>query len=475
MSVNPGSNPPPSPTPPHDEEPGRTNGVRRLSTNMRRYSEVAWSKVRQAREADGAGTTGLHRLLDVHAASVAGDAMVAVALAQTVFFNVPLGEARTRVALYLGITMLPFALLAPLVGPVLDRFRHGRRYALATTMLARGFLCWTLADQWNSWTLYPAALGILVMSRAYGVARSAAVPRLLPPQLTLVEANARGSMAGIISGAVGGGIAVALSWLGPQWSLRGAMVVFVVAMVLSLRLPPRADSQPPESVPRIFQLPGRKTQPRLFDTPIWTALVATGTLRAAYGFATLFFAFRTRIDEFFGLPSTAALAIIAGGLGVGTFLSTAIGTKLKLRQPLRLHLVGVIATGAMCGLAALWYGLLTATLLTFVIALSCGLCKLGVDALIQRRVHEEHRSSAFAHSETFLQLAWVAGGIVGLIPVSGPVGLTLATAGCAVALVRVMLWLKTIRGAPAQHQRPARHATSQAHSPAPDQNPVSDG
>ena len=121
------------------------------------------------------------RLLDLHAASCAGDTLITIGLAGTIFFTVPLGEARGRVALYLLVTMVPFALLAPVVGPLLDRFRHGRRYALAATMLGRALLAWMIADNIVGFGLYPAAFGVLALSRAYGVARSAAVPRLLPP------------------------------------------------------------------------------------------------------------------------------------------------------------------------------------------------------------------------------------------------------------------------------------------------------
>ncbi len=49
------------------------------------------------------------RLLDLHAASCAGDTLVTMGLARPIFFNVPVGEARGRVALYLLITMAPFA------------------------------------------------------------------------------------------------------------------------------------------------------------------------------------------------------------------------------------------------------------------------------------------------------------------------------------------------------------------------------
>ena len=82
----------------------------------------------------------------MHAFNTAGDAAVAISLAGTLFFQVPTGEARGQVALFLGLTMLPFAIVAPLIGPFLDRFSHGRRWAIGATMAIRAFLCWVLGD-----------------------------------------------------------------------------------------------------------------------------------------------------------------------------------------------------------------------------------------------------------------------------------------------------------------------------------------
>ena len=97
------------------------------------------------RAAEGAGESGLSRLIELHAFNAAGDAAVAISLAGTLFFQVPTGEARGQVALFLGLTMLPFAIVAPLIGPFLDRFSHGRRGRSASTMAIRAFLCWVLA------------------------------------------------------------------------------------------------------------------------------------------------------------------------------------------------------------------------------------------------------------------------------------------------------------------------------------------
>lgn len=430
-----------APAAPPTVAPRRFIGLRRFGRRFASLGGKGWGRIRKARDADGAAQTGLHRLIDLHAASVAGDAMIAVALAGTIFFNLPVGEARLKVGLYLLVTMAPFALLAPMVGPILDRFRHGRRYALATTMLARAFLAWLIADQLDTWLLYPAAFGVLVLSRAYGVARSAAVPRLLPPRLTLVEANARGSLAGTLAAGIAGGLAIMLAQFGGQWALRGAAVVFAVGMIVALRLPPLTDSQRPETLPRIFQLPGHRSTVRLFSTEIWTAVVATSALRALYGFLTLYFAFRTREDDL-GPSATVALGIVVGALGLGTLTATVVGTRLKLRHPLRLHLGAVLVATGCCAIAAVTYSLPAAAALAFVTAAASGLCKFGVDAVIGEGVSEDHRASAFGHSETLLQLAWVLGGSIGLIPLAGHWGLGLA-AGCVgvAALTASRLWV----------------------------------
>lgn len=129
---------------------------------------------RRATTASGAGRSGLANLIELSAVNSAGDALVAVALAGTLFFDVPVDEARGRVALYLLVTMAPFAIVAPLVGPALDRMRSGRRYAIAGTLALRGVLCWALAGAvitGDSVTLFPAAFGVLVLNKAYSVSR----------------------------------------------------------------------------------------------------------------------------------------------------------------------------------------------------------------------------------------------------------------------------------------------------------------
>ena len=198
----------------------------------------------RASEAEGAGESGLHRLIQMHVFNTAGDAAVAISLAGSLFFQVPSGEARDQVALFLGLTMLPFAIVAPLIGPFLDRFAHGRRWAIGATMAIRAFLCWALASSIESGSalVFAAALGVLVSSKAYGVTRAAAVPRLLPRDFTLVKANGRVSLSGIVGASVSAPIAALAALAGPEWSLRYATALFVIATVCAIRLPAEVDS-----------------------------------------------------------------------------------------------------------------------------------------------------------------------------------------------------------------------------------------
>jgi hypothetical protein len=206
--------------------------------------------------ASGAGRTGLASLIELTAASSLGDAFVAVALAGTLFFSVSVDQARTKIAVALLITMAPFAVLAPFIGPMLDKVQQGRRFILAGTLLARGLLCWGMAGavQHNDVvTLLPAAFGVLVLQKAFGVTRSAIAPRLLPAEITLVTANSRSALASLIASTVGGGAAAGIAVLagggeeGATWVLRIGTLAYLAAMALCLRLPDGVDS--PLAVP----------------------------------------------------------------------------------------------------------------------------------------------------------------------------------------------------------------------------------
>ena len=213
-------------------------------------SRGAGRVVQRMTGASGARRTGLSSLIELTAAGSVGDAFVAVALAGTLFFNASVSQARSQVAIALLVTMAPFAVLAPFIGPLLDRLQQGRRFILAGTLLARGALCWGMAGAvfyHDSVTLLPAAFGVLVMQKAYGVTRSAITPRLLPREITLVTANARTGLASLIASTLGALLAAGLEYVigggsgGAAWVLRAGTVIYLAAMALCFRVPEQVD------------------------------------------------------------------------------------------------------------------------------------------------------------------------------------------------------------------------------------------
>jgi MFS family permease len=427
-----------------------------------------WFK--RSTRAEGADASGLASLIDVHAIHSAGDALLTVALANTLFFSVAVDQARSRVALYLLVTMAPFAIVAPVIGPLLDRFRHGRRYALAATLVLRGFLAWVMADAVGSkggFELYPAAFGALVCSKAYGVSRSAVVPRVLPPNVTLVRGNARLTLWGVLTATVAAPIGQGLSWLTgtPAWTLRLTTLVYFTGCVFAIRLPSRVDSSEGES--RLRERPRRRASApaerhdgqlhprphRLSDLyrrllpplrgvgpRMATMLRACAGLRAFTGFLTIFLAFLIRSRPLGVFIPGVDLGIIVAAAALGSVLGITLGAWLKPRQPEILAIVSLGAAAILGVVTAVWFGLLTAALAILVANIAQSLSKLGLDSVIQRDAVENVRTSAFARSETVLQLSWVSGGFLAIVlPSNGSLGLALGSA------VLVTVLLATVR------------------------------
>ncbi len=436
-------------------------GVAGVARATGRAGRFTLRQARRATNAEGAGTSGLSRLIELHAFNAAGDAAVAISLAGTLFFQVPTGEARGQVALFLGLTMLPFAIVAPLIGPFLDRFSHGRRWAIGATMAVRAFLVWVLAtavvDE-STW-MFPAALGCLVASKAYGVTRAAAVPRVLPDNLTLVKANARLSIAGLVGAAVSAPLAGLAAYAGSEWALRYAFVLFVLATIWAIRLPPQVDSDVGEGhavlVPGSGQPGPRRGRPRMrIPGTMAFALRANCGPRWLSGFLTMFMAFLLRENPIGDWRPVVLLGIVIGAAGLGNAIGIGLGSQLKNLNPRVTVVIALLADAVMVLLAALFYGVLTLALLGLVTGLAQSLAKLSLDSTIQRDVHERVRTSAFARSDTTLQLAWVIGGFVGIaMPLIPHLGLAVA---CAV----LAAWTVFVLGSgPVQRRRTTVPAT----------------
>jgi MFS family permease len=419
----------------------------------------------------GAGESGLARLIHLQFLAAAGDAAVAVSLAGTLFFTLPTDQARPQVAQFLLLTMAPFAVVAPFIGPFLDRFRHGRRWAIGVTLALRGFLCWVLADaiaDHSGW-VFPCALGGLVASKAFTVTRASAVPRLLPDGFTLVNANSRISMANVGGAAVGGVIAAGIAQAGSEWSLRFGFMIFVGATVLAILLSPKVDSSAGER--DIGSVLAPPTGPSVITEPVKSESSGVGRAAGATegrvqrrfrsltpsvrnglrcvmgarlmtGFLTFFLAFLLREQPSGNLDSTVLLAIVVAAAGVGNTLGTVAGNLGKNIAPEKIGLTVLFIDVALAISTAVFYSTVTVILLGLIAGFCAQLAKLSYDALVQRDVSEVVRTSVFARSETVFQICWVFGGALGI---SLPLIPQLGFGVIAVLLSALLVWTLVAR------------------------------
>jgi hypothetical protein len=118
------------------------------------------------------------RLALTHVLMTAGDTLFAVSLAGSLFFSISPTAAKDKVLLYLLLTMGPFAIVAPALGPLIDRSRGARRAMVVTSALGRAVLCPFVARDIHSLLLFPEAFVMLVLSKVYLVTKGALVPEM---------------------------------------------------------------------------------------------------------------------------------------------------------------------------------------------------------------------------------------------------------------------------------------------------------
>jgi hypothetical protein len=366
-------------------------------------------------------------------ANVAGDTLVAVALAGTLFFDVPSAEARDKVALYLLITLAPFAVVAPVLTAVFGRFPGAYRAVLTAAAALRGLLAVVMAFGLQTLWLFPLAFGMLVLSRLYGISKSSMLPVALPEPVALVAANAQLARFGIYAGAVAGAVGVGLAQLDSALVLVVAAVCFTFAAFTGLGLPdPRlaaagggAQRGPAPSRAAFIQ----------YQRSLRLSRLATAVVRLLNGFLLALLAF-----EFKEGGSALDFSALIGAAGVGFGLASVVSPWLErhLREePMVVAALAVEAAAAF--VAGQFFSLGAAAGLAGAAGLAWGTAKFGFDGLLQSVVHPARRGGAFTRAETLFQLAWVVGAVLPVgMPIPAEVGLAVA-GGVALAAQTVFV------------------------------------
>ena len=411
--------------------------------------DAGWQPLRKPRR--GGGPLGLSRspfsrLAVVHILAVAGDTLVTMALAGSLFFSISPQAARGRVALYLLLTVAPFAVVAPLLSPVIDRSRGGRRALVIAGAASRAVVCLSMATHLDGLMLFPEAFAVLVLSKAHMVTKSALVPNTVSGEGELVAANSRLAVLSVLAGfvaAIPGVIVLKIGFLGAPWVVRLAALTFAITAIAGFRL-----TRPARDEDRITAPDAAEAE--LHAASVRMAATAMGVLRAVVGFLTFLVAFEFRHQDapawWFGVVLATSMA--------GSFVGAAAAPRLRRRLAEERILQGSLGMVVGLGLLTLWMGGLAGfAVLAGAVGIAASAGKLAFDSIVQRDAPDAVRGRTFARFETRFQLAWVAGAALPVafrIPSGMGMGVLALTAALALSS-----YLAGLRALHHHHELPA--------------------
>lgn len=388
----------------------------------RRTARAALRKVDEVFSQNG---PVFRRLAVSWSGSVAGDTLVAVALAGTLFFSVPSSEARGNVVLYLLITLAPFTFVTPVIGGLFARYPRIYRGTLTVSSFLRAVLAVVMMLGLTTIWLYPLAFAMLVLSRLYGISKSSLLPVALPEPTALVSANALLAKIGILAGAVVLPLGVLAAQIDPAVALAISAVFFAVSTVTSVGLP---DPLAAREQSDILDTPWPRRAPAS-PRALRLSRLATAGVRLLNGFLLLLLAFEFRATDARAFDFGALIAAGGAGYGLASMISPVLERRIR-EEPMVVAALAIEAAAAF--IAGQFFGLAAAAALAAAAGLAWGTAKFAFDAMLQASVAPEETGRAFTRSETLFQLAWVVGAII-------PVGFAIdAKVGLAVAGVAAL-------------------------------------
>ena len=412
------------------------------------------SRLRKIFHVAGSALSGLFdqsqpfgRFALVHVIQAAGSGLIAISLAGSLFFSITPDAAKTKILVYLALTIAPFALVGPALSPLLDRGLQARRASVALANGGSAILCFFMAQDVHNLWLFPEAFFVLVLGKLYVVAKAALVPQIVRGGDDLASTNAKLSVLASLGGFCITPIGVGLLQLGASWVLRFGIVVFAAGTVAAYRLPR------PESVRTLADPSGAPakatsgTQPahykevvrerRRLGLPIYSGGVVSGlnamsVARGTVGFVEFFLAFALRKEH----AATWWFGLLVVAVGAGSLVGSMIVPRLRRfwseRQIISFALA-LMAGGALG--AGLINGRWAQVALTFVVGIGPTSARAALDSIIQHNVPPALLGRTFGRIETRLQLIWVLASLVAVV-ISMPlrIGDGVVTVACLAAL-----------------------------------------
>jgi len=196
---------------------------------------------------------GFRRLLGIRLLSQGADGVYQVALATYVVFSPEKQTSAASIASAMAVLLLPYSLVGPFAGVLLDRWRR-RQVFLYGNLLRAALACVTallMLSHVPDWLFYASALCVTAVNRFVLAGLSAALPRVVDPE-RLVMANSLSPTAGTLAATAGGGIAFVVRLVASDSDAAVVLVgaaLYLCAALASLRIAPELLGPDEELVP----------------------------------------------------------------------------------------------------------------------------------------------------------------------------------------------------------------------------------
>lgn len=372
---------------------------------------------------------GFRKLFAVRLVSQCGDGMFQVGLATLFFFNPQSMATAGGVAAAFAVLLLPFTVVGPFAGPLLDRWRRRQvlLYGNAIRVLLALVLAVLIGTTGVSTLVYVLALVTLGINRFLLAALSAGLPRVVPRD-QLLMANTLTPTLGAVAAVVGAVLGLLVGLIAPTGlrdsaALVSAALLFAGASALALRL--GRDQLGPTHIGDDLAESLRRTLGDLAEGARYLARRATPGLglgvmavhRFLYGmnFIALILISRNLLAD----PADAAAGLAMFALLTGiSFAGNGLAIVLTPIAHQRMTPSAWIVT--CLGIGALSQALLVTTPLMGVVAASAVLlglsvqgAKIAADTIVHRDTDDDFRGRAFALYDVLYNAGFVAAAALG--------------------------------------------------------------
>jgi len=400
---------------------------------------------------------GFRRLLGVRLLSQGADGVYQVALAAYVVFSPEKQTSAASIASAMAVLLLPYSLIGPFAGVLLDRWRR-RQVLLYGNLLRAALACATavlMLSHVPDWLFYASALCVTAVNRFVLAGLSAALPRVVDSD-RLVMANSLSPTAGTLAATLGGGLAFVVRLVASDSDAAVVLVgaaLYLCSALASLRIAPELLGPDQELVrPRLAAAlvgtaHGLAAGIRHLAEPArreaaW-ALMAMTLMRFCYGALTVMvlmlcrYAWASDSDD--GL---ALLGVAVGVSGAGFFVAAVVTPWAVGRLGPGGWIVACAGAAAVLEPAlGLPFTAVPMLVAAFVLGLTTQGAKIATDTIVQFSVHDGFRGRIFSVYDVLFNVAFVGAAAVAalMLPSDGrSVSLVVTVAALYTAIAAAM-------------------------------------